>query len=225
MGLIIWAKQIADPSQGYFTSMPPLIHGDLIYIGPAGAESAASGWVAAFRLSDGSEAWRFNIVPADGEPGADTWGPDPGARKHAGGTLWTAPAFDEEKGVLYVPGGNPAPDFYDKDRPGSNLYTDSVIALDPQTGHLRWYRQFIAHDGRDYDVTHVSPVIKAKSQTIIVTTGKDGIMRAVDGDTHKIVYSKPFTTQLKRPLRSRCTRSVSVEGSSEETSGMAPHTA
>src|ERR1700690_832065 len=75
-GHMLWAKQIADPKEGFFISMPPLVHGNLIYIGPAGAETAAHGWVGAFRIGDGEQVWRFNIVPGDGEPGADTWGPD-----------------------------------------------------------------------------------------------------------------------------------------------------
>jgi alcohol dehydrogenase (cytochrome c) len=73
-GHTLWAKQIADPKEGYFISMPPLVHGNLIYIGPAGSETAARGWVGAFRISDGEQLWRFNIVPDDGEAGADTWG-------------------------------------------------------------------------------------------------------------------------------------------------------
>jgi alcohol dehydrogenase (cytochrome c) len=195
-GHLIWTQQIADPKEGYFISMPPLIHGDLIYIGPAGAEWASSGWVGAYRLSDGQQAWRFNIVPADGEPAADSWGPNPAARKHAGGNLWTALSFDADKDLLYVPGGNPAPDYYDDGRPGTNLYTNSLIALNAKTGRLRWYKQFIPHDVRDYDLTHVSPVIKTESRTLIVTTGKDGLMRAIDRDTHEIAYTQPFTTLL-----------------------------
>src|ERR1700758_1186173 len=78
-GHTLWAKQIADPKEGYFISMPPLVHGNLIYIGPAGAETAAHGWVGAFRINDGEQVWRFNIVPADGETGGDTWGPASGA--------------------------------------------------------------------------------------------------------------------------------------------------
>ncbi len=69
-GQTVWVKQIADSKEGYFISMPPLVHGDLVYIGPAGAEWASSGWVGAFRISDGQQVWRFNIVPGDGEPGA-----------------------------------------------------------------------------------------------------------------------------------------------------------
>ena len=195
-GKLLWAKQIADPKAGYFISMPALVTGDTIYVGPAGSERAGSGWIGAFKLSDGEQLWRFNIIPHDGEPGADTWGPDPEARKHAGGALWTPQSFDSEKGILYVAGGNPAPDFWDDARPGANLYTNSMIALDAKTGKLLWYNQFIPHDVDDYDITHVNPIFKVNSRTMIASSGKDGVLRVVDGDTHKLVYAVPFTTQL-----------------------------
>jgi alcohol dehydrogenase (cytochrome c) len=207
----LWAKQIADPKEGYFISMPPLVHGDLVYIGPAGAETAARGWVGAFRIKDGEPVWRFNIVPADGEPGADSWGPNPDARKHGGGNLWTPMSFDEKKNLLYVPGGNAAPDLYDDDRPGDNLYTNSLIALDATTGRLAWYRQFIPHDVHDYDVSHVAPVFKTtingSTRNVIASTGKDGLLRLLDRDTKEIIYSVPFITRLnieasiKTPVR------------------------
>ena len=195
-GKLLWAKQIASPNDGFFISMPPLIHNDVIYIGPAGSESAASGWIGAFKLADGEQLWRFNIIPADGEPGAETWGPDPAARKNAGGALWTPLSYDAEKDLLYVSGGNPAPDFYDDTRPGINLYTNSIIALDPKTGKLAWYHQFIPHDVHDYDITHVSPIFETKSQTAIATSGKDGMLRVVDRDTHKVLYAVPTTTRI-----------------------------
>lgn len=195
-GHLIWAKQIANAKDGYFISMPPLIHRDLVYVGPAGSEWASSGWVGAYRLTDGEQVWRFNIIPGDGQPGADTWGPDPSARKHAGGDLWTALSLDTDTNVLYVPGGNPEPDYYDDARPGANLYTDSLIALDARTGQLLWYKQFVPHDVHDYDLTHTHPVIKTKSRTLIVTTGKDGLMRVVDSETHEVLYSIAFTTLL-----------------------------
>jgi len=88
--------------------------------------------VGAFRITDGEQVWRFNIVPDDGEPGADTWGRIL-RRKHGGGNLWTPMSFDEKRNLLYVPGGNAAPDLYDDDRPGDNLYTNSLIALDAAT--------------------------------------------------------------------------------------------
>jgi alcohol dehydrogenase (cytochrome c) len=195
-GKLLWANQIADPKAGYFISMPALVTADTIYVGPAGSERAGSGWIGAFKLSSGEQVWKFNIIPKDGEPGAETWGPNPESRKHAGGALWTPQSFDSEKGILYVAGGNPAPDFYDDARPGSNLYTNSMIALDAKTGRLLWYNQFIPHDVDDYDITHVNPIFKVNSRTMIASSGKDGVLRVVDSDTHKIVYSVPFTTQL-----------------------------
>ena len=199
-GNTLWTKQIADPKEGYFISMPPLVHGNLIYIGPAGAETAARGWVGAFRISDGEQVWRFNIVPDDGEPGANTWGSDPAARKHGGGNLWTPMSFDVQRNLLYVPGGNAAPDLYDNDRPGDNLYTNSLIALDATTGHLAWYRQFIPHDVHDYDVSHVAPVFKTtingSTRNVIASTGKDGLLRLLDRDSKGIIYSVPFTNRV-----------------------------
>jgi alcohol dehydrogenase (cytochrome c) len=199
-GHTVWARQIASPKDGYFISMPPLVYGDLIYIGPAGAEWAAKGWVGAFRVKDGEQVWRFNIVPDDGEPGASTWGTDAAARKHGGGNLWTPLSFDETKNLLYVPGGNAAPDLYDEGRPGDNLYTNSLIALDAMTGRLAWYRQFTPHDVHDYDLTHVSPMFKMASngstRNVIASTGKDGILRVLDRDSNDILYSVPFTNRV-----------------------------
>ena len=197
-GQLLWSREIAKPGEGYFISMPPLIHDDLVLIGPGGAELAAKGWVGAFRLKDGAPVWKFNTVAEPGEPGAETWG-NPDALKHAGGTLWTPMAFDTEKGLLYVPVGNPAPDFYDRNRPGSNLYTDSIVALNASTGKLAWYYQAVPHDVRDYDLTHVAPVFTAtldgQQHTLIALTGKDGLLRVLDRDTHKVLYSVPFTTR------------------------------
>jgi alcohol dehydrogenase (cytochrome c) len=199
-GKTLWARQIAEPKEGYFISMPPLVHGNMIYIGPAGSETAARGWVAAFRISDGEQAWRFNIVPDDGEPGADTWGPDPAARRHGGGNLWTPMSFDVKRNLLYVPGGNAAPDIYDDDRPGDNLYTNSLIALDATTGRLVWYRQFVPHDVHDYDLSHVAPVfttmINGSTRDVIASTGKDGLLRLLDRDSKDVLYSVPFTNRV-----------------------------
>jgi len=199
-GKLQWAKQIADPDGGFFIAMPPLVKDDLIYIGPAGSERAGSGWIGAFKLSNGEQVWKFNIIPKDGEPGADTWGPNLETRKHAGGALWTAQSYDSEKGILYVAGGNPAPDFYDDARPGINLYTNSLIALDGKTGKLLWYNQFIPHDVDDYDITHVNPIFKVNNKTMIASTGKDANLRVVDSQTHKLAYKVPFATQLNEEV-------------------------
>ena len=167
-------------------------------IGPAGSEFAGKGWVGAFRLSDGEPVWKFNTVPDPGEPGAETWGGDPNTLKH-GGNLWTPMSLDVERKVLHVAVGNPAPDFYGENRPGANLYTNSIVALDVRTGKLAWYHQAVPHDVRDYDLTHVAPVftttVGGQQRTVIALTGKDGLLRVLDRDTHNVHYSAPFTTR------------------------------
>ena len=211
-GKELWSRQIANPSDGYFFSMPPLIYDDLVLIGPAGSEFASKGWVGAFRLSNGEPVWKFNTVPDPGEPGAKTWGGDPNVLRHGGGNLWTPMSFDVEKGLLYVPVGNPAPDFYEKDRPGDNLNTDSIVALDVRTGKLAWYYQAVPHDVRDYDLTHVAPVftttVDGQERTLIALTGKDGLMRVLDRDARKALYSVPFTTRenAEGPISASFTR-------------------
>jgi alcohol dehydrogenase (cytochrome c) len=198
-GKPLWSRQIAKPEDGYFISMPPLIVEDFVLIGPAGAEWAAKGWVGAFSLSTGEPLWKFKTVPDPGDPAAKTWGTKASVLEHGGGNVWTPMSYDSEKRLLYVPVGNPAPDFYDKDRPGDNLYTNSLVALDVGTGKLAWYFQAIPHDVRDYDFTHVSPVFTTdhagQKHTVIATTGKDGLLRLIDRDTHKVVYSVSFTTR------------------------------
>jgi alcohol dehydrogenase (cytochrome c) len=195
----IWSRHVADGADGYFISAPPLIVGGLIFIGPAGSESAGKGWVGAFKLSNGERVWKFNTVPDLGEAGTETWGNNPTGLKTGGGAIWTAMSFDPERHLLYVPVGNPAPDYYDKDRPGANLYTDSLVVLDAGTGKLAWYHQATPHDQRDYDLSHVAPLFTLKTASgtkrVIVLTGKDGVLRLLDRDTHRLMYSVPFTTR------------------------------
>lgn len=198
-GRELWSRLIADPRDGYFVSAPPLIVGDLIFIGPAGSESAVKGWVGAFKLDTGERVWKFNTVPDLGEAGSETWGNNPKGLRTGGGGIWTPMSYDPEKRLLYVPVGNPSPDFYDKNRPGDNLYTCSVVALDVSTGTLAWYYQAIPHDQRDYDLTHVSPVfstsVSGRTRKVMSVTGKDGLLRLLDLETHKVLYSVPFTTR------------------------------
>ena len=198
-GVEIWSRQIANPNDGYFFSMPPLLYDDLIVIGTAGAEWAAKGWVGAFRLKDGEPVWKFNTVPDPGAPGSETWGTDPQVLAHGGGSVWTPFSFDPEKGVVFVPVGNPAPDFFDEVRPGANLYTSSLVALDVRTGKLHWYYQTNPHDVHDWDLPQVSPLFRttanAKTRNVVAASGKDGLLRLVDRDSHEALYTVPFVTR------------------------------
>ena len=197
-GTLLWSRKIADAKASQYLSMPPLIYEDLVIYGPAGADWGAKNWIGAFKLATGEQVWRFNLIPDAGEPGAETW-KDPKAREHGGGSLWTPLSLDVKKGVLYVPVGNPSPDFYPDVRPGTNLYTNSAVALDVRTGKLLWYRQFGPNDANDRDLSQVSPLfsatVKGKPRNLLTVSGKDGLLRMLDRDTHDVLYELPITTR------------------------------
>ncbi len=198
-GKLLWERAVSDRSKretGF--TMAPLVYEDLILIGPAGSEAGVKGWVGAFRLSDGAQVWRFNTVPDEGEPGAETW-KDAEARATGGGSVWAPFSLDAEKGVLYVPVSNPAPDFYTDSRLGNNLYTNSLIALDARSGKLQWFYQGVPADFHDWDLTHVSPLfettINGKRRKLVTTAGKDGLLHVLDRETHEHLYETPVTTR------------------------------
>ena len=197
-GTLLWSQKIADAKSSQYLSMPPLIYEDLVIYGPAGADWGAKNWIGAFKLATGEQVWRFNLIPDDGEPGAETW-KDPKAREHGGGSLWTPLSLDVAKGVLYVPVGNPSPDFYPDVRPGTNLYTNSAVALDVKTGKLLWYKQFDPNDANDRDLSQVSPLfsatVKGKPRKLLTVSGKDGLLRMLDRDSHDVLYELAITTR------------------------------
>jgi alcohol dehydrogenase (cytochrome c) len=198
-GRIVWDRALVDMTQreGGFT-MAPVVFEDLIIIGPAGSELGVKGWVGAFKLSNGEPVWRFNTVPDDGEPGSETWA-KADAKLKGGGAVWAPLSLDSEKGIVYVPVANPAPDFFGEARPGKNLYTCSMLALDARTGKLNWFYQLVPHDEHDWDTTQVSPLfsttIAGKTRKLVATAGKDGLLHVLDRETHEQVYEVPVTTR------------------------------
>lgn len=196
-GRMLWARRLADTTKGETFTMAPLIFDNLIVIGPAVSEYAIKGWVGAFRLDTGERVWRFNIVPAPGEPGAETWSV-PEGYPLGGGGVWTAPTLDPERELIYVATGNPAPDFPAALRGGTNLYTNSVVALNARTGKLAWYQQMVPSDSHDWDLTHASPLYRStvggRERKMLGTVGKDGILRALDRESQARVFETPVTT-------------------------------
>jgi alcohol dehydrogenase (cytochrome c) len=196
-GRLLWARRLADTAKGETFTMAPLIFDNLIIIGPAVSEFAIKGWIGSFRLDGGEPVWRFNIVPAPGEPGSETW-KQPDAFPVGGGGVWTAPTLDPDREMIYVATGNPAPDFPAALRGGTNLYTNSVIALNVRTGKLAWYDQIVPADNHDWDLTHASPLyrttVDGRERRMIGTVGKDGRLRVLDRDSHTSVFETPVTT-------------------------------
>lgn len=196
-GELIWARRAADTDLGETFTMAPLIFEDRILIGPAGSENGISGWVGAFRLSDGKPLWRFKTVPKAGEPGSETW-KNPKNIHLGGGAVWTPFSLDADRNELFVAVTNPAPDLPAHLRPGDNLYTNSIVALNARTGSLLWHRQMVPNDSHDWDLTQVSPLFRAnvggRQVGLVTTVGKDGLLRTLNRETKKALYETPVTT-------------------------------
>ena len=156
-GKLLWERQITSAQKSHYLSMPAMIVNDVIIYGTAGADWGGRGWIGAFKLENGDELWRFHALPKPGEPGAETWS-TPEALEHGGGSFWTPVSVDREKNLVYVPVGNPAPDFFGDVRKGVNVYTDGLVALD-LNGKPVWWKQFVPHDVRDWDSEPDEPAV------------------------------------------------------------------
>ncbi len=152
-GQEVWRVEVEDAKQcGCNITSAPLVVKDIVVTGVTGGDSAHRGYINAFDAKTGRHRWRFWAIPGPGEPGHETWKGD--SWQYGGGSTWITGTYDPELDLLYWAVGNPAADFYGDDREGDNLYTDSVVALDPDTGELRWHYQQIPHDVWDYDTAY-----------------------------------------------------------------------
>src|SRR5262249_47393493 len=157
-GSLLWKVKVAEPKDNYAMTLAPLVIKDKVIVGVAGAEFGIRGFVAAYHAQTGNETWRFYTVPGPGEPGHETWSKGGDIWEHGGGSGWLTGSYDPELNLTYWGTGNPGPDFNPAQRPGDNLYTESVIALDPDTGKLKWCFQFTPNDPYDYDSVQI-PVL------------------------------------------------------------------
>lgn len=186
-GDLLWDTWVADSAKGYFLSAAPAVFDGKIYVGEAGADYGASGHVRAFEATTGRSLWAFNIIPADGERGRDSW---PKTGERGGGSMWTTITIDPATRSLYASTGNPYLDFDGSERPGDNLYTDSVIVLDADSGKLKWYIQQNPHDVRDWD-TAAAPVLYAMGGRNLMAVGsKDARLYLYDRDRHTLVTQR-----------------------------------
>jgi alcohol dehydrogenase (cytochrome c) len=155
-------RRLATIVKGYGGTMAPLIVKNKVIAGTSGGDEGVRGLLDAYDPESGKRLWRFWTIPAPGEPGSETW--KGGAITHGCGTTWLTGTFDPGLNTLYWTTGNPCPDFYGGDRLGDNLYTDSVLALDPDSGKLKWHYQFTPHDTHDWDATEIPVLIDATFQ-------------------------------------------------------------
>ena len=212
-GKVLWQTQIADPELGYSETMAPVAVNGKVLIGTNGGEYGIRGFVKAFDAQTGKELWSFATIPEKGHEGVWAVNDATGRNmlrdiaaekaqlakqggdfyKTLGGGVWMAPAIDKETNTAFFVVGNPSPDLYGAERPGDNLYTDSIVAIDLNTGAYKWHYQYVAHDVWDLDA--VSPVILTEAK------GKDGKMRKVaihGGKTGHIYVHDRATGELIR---------------------------
>lgn len=183
----VWDTWVADSAKGYFLSAAPTVFDGKLYIGEAGADYGASGHLRAFDAATGRALWSFNIIPVDGEKGRDSW---PKIGERGGGSMWTSIAVDPATRTLYASTGNPYLDFDGSERPGDNLYTDSVIVLDADTGKLKWYVQQNPHDVRDWDTAAAPVLYTAQGRNLMAVGSKDARLYLYDRDHHTLIATR-----------------------------------
>jgi PQQ-dependent dehydrogenase (methanol/ethanol family) len=194
----LWVRQVADWRIGEGVGAAPIVWNGIVYVGKAGGDWGIRGRMMAFNVRDGSLAWAFDLIPTGNETGADTW-KDPASAEHGGGAAWVTYALDRETGTLFVPVGNPGPDYKKSMRSGANLFTISTVALDARTGKLRWWYQLRPNDDHDWDATVVS-LFDAGRKKLVATAGKEGILHVLDRSDGKLVFKLPVTTVLNHDV-------------------------
>jgi len=191
----LWNTEIAKPEAGYAATLAPLVVKDKVIIGTAGGEYGIRGFIAAYDAQTGKEAWRFYTIPGLGEPGNQTWAGD--SWKHGGGSVWMTGSYDPDLNLTYWGIGNPGPDWNGDNRLGDNLYSDCVVALDADTGKLKWYFQFTPHDEFDYDSVQV-PVLaqvdwQGRQRKVMMWGNRNGFFYTLDRTNGQFLVGKPFT--------------------------------
>jgi alcohol dehydrogenase (cytochrome c) len=195
-GQPLWNAEVADVNLAYSVTMAPLVVKDKIIVGVGGGEYGIRGYVAAFDAETGEQAWKTYTIPGPGEPGHDSWEGDDW--EHGGASVWITGSFDPELNLTYWGVGNPGPDWNAGQRPGDNLFSDSVIALDADTGELEWYFQFTPNDGYDYDSVQV-PVLadmawRGEPKKVMMWANRNGYFYVLDRVTGLFLEGKPFVT-------------------------------
>lgn len=196
-GKQVWDTEIASWKEAYGATLAPLAVHDKIVVGVAGGEYGIRGFVDAYNAESGERAWRFWTVPAKGEPGGDTWLAD--SWKRGGGATWMTGTYDPKLNLLYWGVGNPGPDLYGDVRKGDNLYTAGLVALDADSGKLKWHFQFTPHDTHDWDGCETPMVLdikwKGKDRKVVAQANRNSFFYLLDRETGEFLMAKNFARQ------------------------------
>jgi len=196
-GRVVWDVVVDDYKLGHAGIAAPLVVKDKVLVGNSGGDIPTRGFLDAFDAQTGAKLWRFYTVPLKGEAGAETW-PSDDAATHGGGATWVTGSYDPELNLVYWGTGNPNPDFFGEDRKGENLYTTSLVAVDLDTGKMRWHYQFTPHDLHDWDANHVPVLadltIGGKPRKVVMVANRNGFFYTLDRATGELLIGKPYIT-------------------------------
>ncbi len=197
-GTLAWDAEMDDYREHYGAVAAPLVVGDLVVAGISAGDTGLRGFLDAYRADTGERAWRFWTIPAPGEPGSETWG-DPEVLRRGCGATWLTGSYDAELDLLYWATGNPCPDLNGDRRPGDNLYTNSVVALRPETGELVWYFQFTPHDTHDWDAQEplllIDEEFRGRPRKLLVQGNRNGFFYVLDRTDGRFLLGEPFVNQ------------------------------
>ena len=193
-GKELWNVEVGDVDLAYSVTMAPLAVKDKVIVGVGGGEYGIRGYIVAYDAETGKQAWKFYTIPGPGEPGHETWDADDW--QHGGASVWVTGSVDPELNLTYWGIGNPGPDWNAKQRPGDNLYSDSVVALDIDTGKLKWHFQFTPNDAYDYDAVQVPVLVdrpwQGKPAKLMLWANRNGYFYVLDREHGKFLLGKPF---------------------------------
>ena len=193
-GAQLWDVAYTSGNKNYGATSAPLMVKDMVLVGTSGGDDGVRGFVAALDAATGRERWRFWTIPAPGEPGSESW---PGEMYlRGGGTTWMPGTYDPELNMIYWGTSNPAPDFDGGPRPGDDLYTDCVIALDPDTGKLKWHFQFTPHDLYDYDAQETPVLIDRDGKKLLLEANRNGFLYLLDRSSGQFLQATPFVKKI-----------------------------
>jgi PQQ-dependent dehydrogenase (methanol/ethanol family) len=197
-GELLWDTEMADYRKHYGATSAPLVVKDLVLSGTSGGDEGARGFVDAYKASTGERVWRFWNMPAPGEPLSETWVGR--AMEHGCVDGWLTGTYDPTTDLIYWPTGNPCPDYNGDERKGDNLYSSSVLALEPETSKLRWHYQFTPHDLHDWDAAQTPMLIDAdfrgRQRKLLVQANRNGFFYVLDRITGEFLLGEPFVKKL-----------------------------
>jgi alcohol dehydrogenase (cytochrome c) len=197
-GHLIWDVAYADWNKNYGATSAPLVVNGKVIVGTSGGDDGVRGFIAAYDAVSGKLLWRFWTIPGPGEFGSESWPGD--SYLHGGGTTWMPGTYDPELNTLYWGTSNPSPDFSGETRPGDDLYTSSLVALDPDTGKLKWHFQFTPHDLYDYDATETAVLVdaeyKGSQRKLLLEANRNGFLYVLDRVTGEFLSAMRFVDKL-----------------------------